>query len=100
MPLEGGALANALAGRRLGNTKSEIYTRGRKIIPLIDQLSAEEVRQALTMETTLRRVTETEFDLLLRYGFDVAGATLCAYQSDRFSPIPFVGRLTLRTDGN
>jgi NTE family protein len=75
----------------IGNTASEIYRRARKTIPLIDQLSDDEVKQVLNIETTLRRVTKREFNLLFRHGFEVADATLCAYQSDRFLSIPFVG---------
>ncbi|MBI3301322.1 MAG: patatin-like phospholipase family protein [Deltaproteobacteria bacterium] len=76
---------------RIGNTGSEIYRKARKTVPLIDQLAADDVSKALNMETTLRCVAKAEFDLLFRHGFEVTDATLCAYQSDRFSAIPFVG---------
>jgi len=75
---------------RIGNTGTEIYRRARKTVPRVDELAAAEVSKALNMETTLRCVTKAEFDLLFRHGFEVTDATLCAYQSGKFSPIPFI----------
>jgi NTE family protein len=74
---------------RMGNTTSAVYQKAKQSRCDINQLSEKDVRAISGMETTLRRVTGKEFNRLYRHGFEVADATLCAYQSDRFSPIQF-----------
>ena len=47
-----------------------------------------EVRNASRMETTLRRLTNSEFALLFRHGFEVADAMLSAYGKDAREQVP------------
>jgi NTE family protein len=44
-----------------------------------DCLPEEEVKLAAEMDTTIRRLTSTEFERLFRHGFEVADLTLHAY---------------------
>lgn len=52
-------------------------------------LDEDTVFRAATLETTLRRLTEQEFDGLFRHGYEVADSTLVAYCPDEFQHIPF-----------
>ena len=53
-----------------------------------DCLSDEEVVIAAEMGTTIKRLTEEEFERLFRHGFEVADYTLYAYYPEEF---PYVG---------
>lgn len=67
---------------QMGNTVEYIFHKGTKIPPpgvLDHTLSQENVDKAAQFKTTLRRVKETEYDLLFRHGYEVANATLHVY---------------------
>ena len=53
-----------------------------------DSLRASEVREAAGIDTTLRRFTQREYDLVFAHGHQVADATLSAYCSSLFEPAP------------
>ena len=69
---------------RIGNTVKDIYRAVDKDPPPGIHLSATDVSWAENFKTTLRRLSRSEFDLLLRHGFEVASATLATRQSARF----------------
>ena len=70
---------------RIGNTVDKVYkTVGRKV-PAGVKLGDDDVARAERFETTLRRLSGEEFDLLRRHGFEVANATLAARQEKLFS---------------
>lgn len=70
---------------RIGNTVERIYRDVGRNAPRGDQLSIADVARATGFETTLRRLSRAEFDLLLTHGFEVANATLATRQASRFS---------------
>jgi NTE family protein len=77
---------------QIGNTCREVLEPSPKKgdIPRLCPacLSAEDAGRAAKFETTIRRVTPAEFELLFRHGFEVADYTLYAYHPDEF---PYVG---------
>lgn len=71
---------------RLGLATQKVYSRssqGGK-----PALTQSEVSQASQMETTLRRLTHSEFSLLFRHGFEVADATLSTYGNETLGRVP------------
>jgi hypothetical protein len=48
--------------------------------------------QAENMPTVIRKLTQDEFSLLYRHGFEVADYTLYAYNDDLFGHIGFVNK--------
>ena len=77
---------------KMGNTEERIYREANR--PAMaervttNSLRAEEVREATSIGTTLRRSTEHDYDLLFAHGYQVADATLSAYCSGLFRPVP------------
>ena len=73
---------------KIGNTEEQIYRAADRPLPsnwnAADSLKLRDVEIAAKMNTTLRRISSTEFDLLYRHGYQVADATLSAYCSDLF----------------
>ena len=51
-------------------------------------LTDDEFRYVSGIGTTLRRLTESEFSLLFRHGFEVADATLSTYGKDVLDRVP------------
>lgn len=74
---------------KIGNTTATIYARASVEAPKLDVLTEPAVRQAADLETTLRRLTTNEFDVLFRHGYEVADATLCSRKPQSFQPIAF-----------
>ena len=77
---------------RIGNTEEKIY-RETDRINIVDSISdcsldVFEVRKAISVGTTLRKLKTREFDLLFKHGYQVADATLSAYCKENFVPIP------------
>ena len=70
---------------RLGNTVESIYRAVDGDAPAGEKLGENDVAQAAEFETTLRRLSREEFDLLMRHGFEVANATLATRQGSMFS---------------
>lgn len=71
---------------RLGNTVESIYRAVGYDAPTVgEKLGQSEVAQAAEFETTLRRLSGEEFDLLEQHGFEVANATLATRQDSVFS---------------
>ena len=77
---------------KIGNTEERIYQEAARPLPAnwsaSDTLKLREVEIAAKMNTTLRRISNTEFDLLYHHGYQVADATLSAYCSDLFHCMP------------
>ena len=77
---------------RMGNTEERIYRQaGSRLLATRVRrrsLGAEDVSRLAGMNTTLRRISMREFDLLYRHGYEVADATLSAYCGDRFGHLP------------
>ena len=77
---------------KIGNTEERIYREANQtamVERIADEsLSASEVREAADVGTTVRRFTHREYDLLFAHGHQVADATLSAYCSDLFKPVP------------
>ena len=77
---------------KIGNTQEHIYreanTRTTATHITSDSLHLSEVHEAARVGTTLRRFTPREYDLLFSHGHQVADATLSAYCSPLFEPIP------------
>jgi NTE family protein len=73
---------------RMGNTVARILKSAKKEAPpswkIRDFLSDTEVQKAGGLETTLRKLTEEEYDRLLRHGYEVAEGTLYAYDHAEF----------------
>lgn len=69
---------------RIGNTVEDIFSASGEVVPEFSYLSPTEVKQASTFATTLRRISPSEFDLLMQHGFEVANATLATRQKDLF----------------
>ena len=70
---------------RMGNTVEEIYAAVGRPGPAGCHLDAEDVRQAGTFPTTLRRLTQREFSCIQRHGFEVADATLATRLGSGFA---------------
>ena len=70
---------------RLGNTVESIYRAVGGNAPAGEKLGENDVAHAAEFETTLRRLSREEFDLLMRHGFEVANATLATRQGSMFS---------------
>ena len=77
---------------RIGNTEERIYREAKRAAMadeiVGDSLRASEVQEAAGIDTTLRRFTQREYDLVFAHGHQVADATLSAYCSSLFEPAP------------
>ena len=71
---------------RLGLATTKMYSRGG--VTGRSTLSDREIRFVSQLETTLRRLTSSEFSLLFRHGFEVADATLSTYGNETLGRIP------------
>lgn len=78
---------------RIGNTCRKVLTGARRADDIerychrcLDEAAA---MQAAAMPTTIRKLSQAEFDLLFRHGFEVADYTLYAYHADIHLPNPF-----------
>ncbi|TWU08050.1 patatin-like phospholipase family protein [Stieleria varia] len=71
---------------RLGLSTQRIYARSDSDGK--PSLTHDEVRQVSQIETTLRRITHSEFSLLFRHGFEVADAMLSTYGKDALDRTP------------
>lgn len=78
---------------RIGNSCEEVLTRAGKSddVPLYcpDCLSPEAAKMAEDFKTTIRRMTDAEFELLFRHGFEVADYTLYGFHEDEFAYIGY-----------
>jgi len=54
-----------------------------------DCLSEQDADRAGDFPTVIRRLSQDEFELLFRNGFEVTDLTLAAYYPDRFQHIPY-----------
>jgi hypothetical protein len=76
-----------------GNTCADVLTAAGKAdeIPQLCPacLPAEAATQAAEMPTVIRKLTNEEFALLFRHGFEVADYTLYAWHPDTFDYIGF-----------
>lgn len=85
---------------KIGNTEERIYREANN--PAMakriadNSLGLSEVREAARVGTTLRKFTPPEYDLLFAHGHQVADATLSAYCSHLFEPIPLANPRTVR----
>ena len=70
---------------RIGNSVKDIFRAVDKDAPAGNHLPATNVAWAANFKTTLRRLSRSEFDLLVRHGFEVASATLATRHPDKFS---------------
>lgn len=70
---------------RIGNTVDKVYKPVGGEVPAGVKLGDDDVARAERFETTLRRLSGEEFELLRRHGFEVANATLAARQKKLFS---------------
>ncbi len=77
---------------RMGNTSDAIYAAAKQKAPTLGFVGEAAVKDAAGMKTTLRRLKPEEYEALLRHGFEVADATLCSRQLNRFSPMEYVPR--------
>ena len=78
---------------QLGNTRAEILGNAGKV-GTVDTLSGnwlnkEEVKLAAEFPTTIKRLTQDEFERLFRHGFEVANDTLYAYHEQDFNDISY-----------
>jgi len=64
---------------KMGNTVNEIYKKAKDPSPNIPSLSQEQVDMVNHFDTTLRKLTDEEFELILQHGYEVATYTLKAY---------------------
>ncbi|QDS94446.1 Patatin-like phospholipase [Roseimaritima multifibrata] len=71
---------------RLGRATKKTYARNN--IDGKPSLTDEEVKRVALIETTLRRLTHSEFSLLFRHGYEVADATLSTYGSEVIKRVP------------
>ena len=72
---------------RIGGTSDYIFSQAGKKLETNHRekcLNHDEIKTALDFDTTLRKLTSEEFDLLVRHGYENANATLNAYHPDRF----------------
>ncbi len=76
---------------RIGNTEEKIYREADRtnIVDSISDNSLDvfEIREAIGVGTTLRKLKKREYDLLFKHGYQVADATLSAYCKETFQPI-------------
>lgn len=70
---------------RSGNSSQAIYAAAECDAPSGPFLGASAVENAANFRTSLRRLLPDEFDLMFRHGFEVADATLCSRQRNRFT---------------
>lgn len=75
---------------RMGNTSDTIYAAAKQETPNFSFMKETAVKRATGMSTTLRQLKLEEYEALLRHGFEVADATLCSRQPNRFSPMEYV----------
>jgi NTE family protein len=75
------------AGRGKGLPQADINAQIAKICP--GSLSAEEAQKAAEMPTVIRKLTEEEYELLFRHGFELADGFLYAYYSEDFDYIGY-----------
>ncbi len=79
---------NAGAVLRMGNTVAGVLKAANKGAPSSWKnrvlLSDAEVQMAASLETTLRKLSEEEYDRVFRHGYEVADATLFAYDHRAF----------------
>lgn len=73
---------------RMGNTSAEIYSAAGLRAPAGDYLTKSAAHQAAKFPTTLRRLSNDEFELLCRHGYEVADATLASRQPNHFTNVP------------
>lgn len=73
---------------RMGNTSAEIYSAAGLHAPAGDYLTKSAAQQAATFPTMLRQLSNDEFELLCRHGYEVADATLASRQPNHFTNIP------------
>jgi NTE family protein len=71
---------------RLGLQSKHVYARNR--VGSDPALTVDEVRHVSKIETTLRKLTHTEFSLLFRHGFEVADSTLSTYCKEVVQQVP------------
>ncbi|WP_145344467.1 patatin-like phospholipase family protein [Rosistilla ulvae] len=71
---------------RLGLATRKVYSRSP--VPGKAALTDGEVQRATQIETTLRRLTDSEFSLLFRHGFEVADAMLTTYGKETIRSQP------------
>ncbi len=78
---------------QMGNTRTEILQRAGvpdKAEALAgSRLNEEDIKLAAEFPTTIKRLTEDEFDRLFRHGFEVANDTFYAYHEQDFKDIPY-----------
>ncbi|MCF7673849.1 MAG: patatin-like phospholipase family protein [Akkermansiaceae bacterium] len=73
---------------RMGMSREEIYRQFAPGLPCPSPspcgLGPDDAKRAAMFPTTLRRLREAEFDLLLNHGYEVADATMATWVPDRF----------------
>ena len=69
---------------RIGNTLESIFGAVGRAVPKGRHMSSASVNRASTLATTLRRLTCSEFDMLIQHGFEVSNATLATRQGSLF----------------
>jgi NTE family protein len=64
--------------------------KSQELSPLYrDSLTSEEADHAGDFPTVIRKLTDAEFELLFRHGFEIADCTLHAYYPDLFGHIAY-----------
>ncbi len=61
----------------------------------VDTLGPADVERAGNFPTVIRRLTQDEFELLFRHGFEVTNCTLFAYYPDMFQRVSYSPQLTI-----
>ena len=78
---------------RIGNSCEEVLTAAGKPDEAAqycpDCLTPDEAKQAEDFKTTIRQLTDDEFELLFRNGFEVADYTLYGFHEDEFAYIGY-----------
>lgn len=74
---------------KMGNTSRKIFTDAGTDREFMDELTRDclsdiEVKKAVNFPTTLRRLNETEYDLLFQHGWEVTNCTLQSWCPDLF----------------
>jgi NTE family protein len=74
---------------KMGNTSRKIFTDAGTDREFMDELTRDclsdiEVKKAVNFPTTLRRLSETEYDLLFQHGWEVTNCTLQSWCPDLF----------------
>ncbi len=76
----------------MGNTVDQIVKKARANRPARwtsqEFLDVDAVRRVASMPTTLRRLSESEYDMVFRHGYEVTDATMHSYNHFGFDPIP------------